>query len=392
MKKTIFLFLSQMNCGGQERFVSRLSEMISDIYKVYIVLNDNRVINFPIFGTVLNLDVGELPSSFLRRIAETLKRFARLRKAINQYLPIACFSFGEGSNLINVLSKKRGTRVLTSIRGYASAERMAKSYLSRILYPHSDKIVCVSKGIEARIHHDLPKLKKKTVVLYNAYDCERVQALSKNNLPAICDLSGPKLVSVGTLRPEKGYWHLIKAVWVLKHSFPKIHLSIVGRNYKENGSRLQELIDQLNLQQNVTLEGYSNNPYAFIAYSDVYVLSSVREGFPNALVEAMACRRPVVAADCLTGPREILSHLPYDTEATKIEFADYGILVPRLCIEEDYSATILPEEKVLAQAINLLLENTDLQKEYGERAYSRALEFSYETCRSKVIDLLEGNN
>jgi len=46
----------------------------------------------------------------------------------------------------------------------------------------------------------------------------------------------------------------------------------------------------------------------------------------------------------------------------------------------------------LAQAINLLLENTDLQKEYGERAYSRALEFSYETCRSKVIDLLEGNN
>ena len=392
MKKAVFLFLSKMDFGGQERFVSRLSEMLCEVYEVYVVLFDDTEINYPIYGNVLNLDAGELTPSITKKIVKTIKRCSRLRKFLSQYRPISCFSFGKGPNLINLLSKKSGTQVLTSIRGYATAERMAKDRLDRILYPRSDRIVCVSKGIETRIRQDFPHLQGKITLLYNAYNCEQIQTLAKKAFSAnLCEIRGPKLVSVGTLRPEKGYWHLIKAVFLLKRTYPAIHLFIVGSDYMQNGAHLQELIERLDLADNVTLEGWNANPYGVIANSDVYVLSSVREGFPNALVEAMACGKPVVAADCLTGPREILSNLPYDTVATGIEQAEYGILVPCLSMEEDYSVKILSEEKTLAKAIDLLLRNPILQKEYGDKALNRAMEFSYAACRNNVISLLEGN-
>lgn len=390
MKKSIFLFLSQMGFGGQERFVSRLSEMLSDYYDVYVLLLDARVINYSITGTVIDLKVNDFSQSFFRKATATIRRCVRLHRLIKQYQPYVCISFGTGANLINILCKQRGTKVFASIRGYATAERMVKRPLDRLLYPRSDKIICVSRGIEATLRKGLPILSNKLEVLYNGYDCAQIYTASQQFCPkSIERIEGPKLVSIGTLRTEKGYWHLIKAVWILKKSYPNIHLSIVGEDSDLYSVRLKELISLLELQDNVVLEGWNSNPYVFTANSDVYVLSSVREGFPNALVEAMACGKPVVAADCLTGPREILSELPYETQAYKIEQAEYGILVPRLSIEEDYTHKIPLEDEILAEAINLLLKDPDLRRKYAEKAMRRAGEFSYAVCTKQLIKIME---
>lgn len=393
MKQAVFLFLAQMDFGGQERFVSRLSEILQPEYDVYIVLFNASVINYPISGEVLDIGQRNLSKTPLKKAIQVLGRCIRLRRFLKQYRPIACLSFGMGANYINLIVKHHGTKVLPSIRGYATAERMVKSSMSRMLYPRADKIICVSEGILLKLKCDFPSFADKLCVLYNAYDCDQIYKMSQQEVLGCCTaVNNPRLVSVGTLRPEKGYWHLIKAVWLLKKEYPNIHLSIVGEDYQKNGANLAALIDKLHLKDNVTLEGWSSNPYTYIAQSDLYVLSSVREGFPNALVEAMACGKPVIAADCLTGPREILSELHFEAKASNIELAGYGILVPALCIEEDYSETVLHEEELLAEAIDMLLKDPSLRRKYGELAARRALEFSYDACRRNVIRLIKGEN
>lgn len=393
MKANIFLFLSSMNRGGQERFVSRLSEMLYEQYEVFVVLLNGRTINYPIYGTILDMRLDESNMSSLRnKVQHVVVRCRNLHRFLVKYHPIACMSFGMGPNLINLLCKCHGTRVLPSIRGYATAERMVKNRIIRFLFRRADQVVCVSKGIERFLQEKIPEIASKTVVLYNGYDCQLIASQAKTEIPVpFISAGSPKIVSIGTYRPEKGYWHLIKAIFLLKKKYPNIHLTIVGPDYQDNGTNLSALVKQLGMQEHVSFEGFCSNPHTFTAHADVYVLSSVREGFPNALVEAMACGTPVVAADCLTGPREILSEKPFETVATEIEQAEYGILTPPLTREEDYSLTIFPEEETLAQAIELYLKDPTLRQKYAIRAEKRAQEFSYQVCAQHTIRILEGD-
>ncbi len=393
MKKAVFLFLPVMDFGGQETFVSRLSAMLCEKYEVYVVLLNGEVINYPVFGTILDMNIKtQYTSSYIQKIKGTLIRCHHLRRFLRQYQPIACVSFGLGPNLISLLCKEKGIRMLPSIRGYATAERIVKNRLFRLLFRRADKVICVSHGIEALLREKIPAIAEKTEVLYNGYDCAQISSHAHEELPeGYDDGKMPKLVSVGACRPEKGYWHLIKAVSLLRKDYPDIQLTIVGADYQDNKASLQALTRRLGLEDTVRFADFCSNPHAYTAHADVYVLSSVREGFPNALAEAMACGVPVVAADCPTGPREILSKKSYETVAAEIEQAEYGILVPRLTQTPDYSTKILPEEEVLAQAIDCYLKDPELRAAYGAKAAARAQEFSYDVCAQRFSAILEGS-
>ena len=387
MKDRIFLFVPQMGYGGQERFVSRLSSIISRDFQVYIVLLDNRIINFPLSGTILNINSPVLPTNLGKKICEEIKRCRRFLKYLWIYKPKACISFGEAANLINLICKKHGTAVYTSIRGYVSAEHIRSSKIRQLLYRRSNRIICVSQGIKSFLEK-IPCLSGKLSVLYNAYNCEEIYKYSQEPIEKQIGIANPKLVSVGTLRKEKGYWHLLKAVAKLKDKYPTIQLSIVGEDNPPNLNKLQQLVNELGLSVNVTFEGWNENPYKFISQADLYILSSVREGFPNALVEGMACKRAVIANDCLTGPKEILCKDFDSCTIEGIQFVDYGVLVERMDECEDYSTQITEDDNHLAQAIDYLLSNAELRESYENKAFQRAMEFSYEACRKNFLELL----
>jgi glycosyltransferase involved in cell wall biosynthesis len=69
---------------------------------------------------------------------------------------------------------------------------------------------------------------------------------------------------------------------------------------------LEALIEELGLEQDVSLPGFVANPYAYMARASLFVLSSRWEGLPTVLIEALCCGTPVVSTDCPSGPREIL--------------------------------------------------------------------------------------
>src|SRR5439155_13274103 len=102
------------------------------------------------------------------------------------------------------------------------------------------------------------------------------------------------------------FTYLLDAVRDLVHvgGVRQVHLTILGNGPLE--SELQAFINQHQLQPHVTLAGFRANPLAYFSHANLFCLSSLYEGMPNALVEAMVCRVPVLSTDCPSGPREVL--------------------------------------------------------------------------------------
>ena len=115
----------------------------------------------------------------------------------------------------------------------------------------------------------------------------------------------PIVLSVGRLTMQKNYTTLIKAFALVKKEVDA-RLVILGDG--EERKKLELLVNELGINDSVSMPGFVDNPYAYMSRADVFVLPSLWEGFPNVLVEAMACNTPVIATDCPGGSAEILDN------------------------------------------------------------------------------------
>jgi glycosyltransferase involved in cell wall biosynthesis len=115
---------------------------------------------------------------------------------------------------------------------------------------------------------------------------------------------------------------------------------------------LERLTVKLGLADKISFPGFQKNPYPFLFNADIFVLSSRYEGLPMAILEAMACGLPVVAADCKSGPREILQN------------GKCGLLVP------------VEDEAALAEGILKLLRDHALREKFATSGKERAMDFS----------------
>ena len=115
--------------------------------------------------------------------------------------------------------------------------------------------------------------------------------------------AAPLIIGVGSLIGLKDFPTLIRAFAQLR-SQRECHLVILGEGLDR--PRLERLVRELRLETDVTLPGFVRNPFAWMSRAAVFVSSSVTEGCPNALMQALACGAPVVSTDCPGGSGEIL--------------------------------------------------------------------------------------
>lgn len=393
-EKCIFLIVPAMYSGGQERVVSRWTTILKDIYEIKVVLFDETVMDYPLACDYYCLD---LPSkkkrSLLGKIAAVLKRARKVRKLFRKDKPYAAVSFGHGANWVNVIACLGICKSIVSIRGYDSLNRIKtkKGLADRFLIRRADKILCVSKVMADELAGWIPDRKNKIQVLYNAYDLNEIEGLARQQTEMDSWFAeNDVIITVGTLDPIKGYWHLIKAFSLLKKNYPNLKLLHVGPDYTDYQATLNKLIRESGHDADIRFLGYQDNPYRYIAKSKLFVLSSITEGFPNAMVEAMACRVPVVAADCKTGPREILSKDYRIKTAVDVELTNYGVLVPPMNKDENYDPGIIEEcDQKLASGIALLLDDKKMAEDYAEKSRQRAAVFSYSTCREEIVKIIE---
>jgi glycosyltransferase involved in cell wall biosynthesis len=116
--------------------------------------------------------------------------------------------------------------------------------------------------------------------------------------------------SVGRLEPQKDFPNLLRAFALLRKK-QMARLVILGEGNLR--PQLEALVKELGIEEDVQLPGFNSNPYAFMKRASVFVLSSVLEGLPTVLIEAMALGTPVVSTDCKSGPKEILGSSGYGT-------------------------------------------------------------------------------
>ena len=146
---------------------------------------------------------------------------------------------------------------------------------------------------------------RKAHVIYNPAVSPDIDELAQLQLdhPWFSDGGPPVILGVGRLVPQKDFSTLIDAFRLIRVSRP-CRLVILGEGSLR--SELEARIAGLGLEDCVSLPGWVENPFAFMARSALFVLSSVYEGFGLVLVEALACGCPAVATDCPAGPSEIL--------------------------------------------------------------------------------------
>lgn len=182
--------------------------------------------------------------------------------------------------------------------------RWLKLPMLRRAYRTADQVVAVSEGtarLAAEFFH-LPPERIQTI--YNFVDVDRLGGACE--VPPDWDRERFHLVAAGRLHEAKGYPLLIRAVRdvVYQHGLRRVLLHILGVGPQE--AELKRIVDEYGLASHVRLEGFQPNPFSYLRASNLFVLSSIYEGLPNVLIEAMMVGTPVLSTDCPSGPREIL--------------------------------------------------------------------------------------
>lgn len=374
MNKNIIVLVPSLGIGGQERQAVLLAEQLCKDGKCKIVVFFKASPCFTTEVDVLDLNCpphqsifGKIYQQFRRAV-----RLIRLRKREGIDLVI---SFGDTANLTNILSRGQG-KCVVSLRTSWAAEY---STIKEFVYKRSDRILCQTEAMREILLNNFCDVERKSSVFYNIFDVEGImkKACEPCRLEHEKDL---KIITVGRLDKLKGYRHLIRAFSDVSRIYNKVKLFIVGEG--DEHSFLKELANHLGMEEKIIFTGVTTNPYKYMKNADIFVSSSCVEGFPNVLVEAMLCGLPVIATDCETGPREILSSTYQKANtATGIEYLDYGVLVPAF---QNDDMIEVKKEKMLAKAILELVENQDRRKHYSEMGKKRAYGFSVFNTTAKI--------
>jgi len=207
--------------------------------------------------------------------------------------------------------------VHSSYRTYRNFEKFyTGAYKKRVIenrYSKLDTIVFVSNDSKKEFGEIFGHFSSMRVI-YNLIDAEDVVAKSAVHLSEPFKNDVINIVALGVLLPVKGYDKLIRAAKLLKDDYVSFKIRILGNGDLEEELRAQ--IKELSLDDEVELMGFHYNPFPFLRHSDVFVMTSVSEGLPTALCEAMILGLPTVVTDC-SGCRELVDN------------GEFGIMVPQ---------------------------------------------------------------
>lgn len=361
----ITLVISQLGSGGAERVMSTMANYWAENGRdVTIVTLSTEAVDWcglQLHPSVkrVGLDLLSASKNISAAVRNNLKRIKRLRQELQRLRPDVAIAFGDATNVLTLMaSPGLGMSVIVSERIDPRHHPIGSVWtkLRSLLYPYADALV---------IQTDAVRDWAKMLVKENAIHIipNPIQpVVNGSKYPARCPGSGRTLVAVGRLDRQKGFDLLLRAYAICAKKHDAWSLVIVGEG--EERGVLEALAEELGLKDRVSLPGRVKEPAQILRGADLFVLASRYEGFPNALLEAMACGLAVISTDCASGPRAIIR-----------DGLD-GVLVP----PNDVDA--------LALAMDRLMANQAERQRLGARAVEVVERFSIQAIMKTWDDLV----
>lgn len=369
MRKRIVFVINSLAGGGAERVFSTIlsaSGPYRAAHDVAVVLLDreDQAYALPSEIPVRQLDCRHsLPRSIAGLAGATNREEADLAVSFLTRANVAAAFAMILRRRPFVISERVDTAAHLATGRFAWASRL----LVRLAYPRAAAVIAVSSGVADTLVREFGVDRQRIAVVFNPVDLERIARLAAE-LPAI-EMHADDCIAMGRLVPNKNFALTIEA---FARSGRKGRLVLIGTGPLH--AELRALGDRLGLGERLVMPGFIENPYALLSRAGLFFLSSNAEGFPNALVEAMAAGLPVIATDCRSGPSEVLAT---SLEGAKAAEGEGGLLVPANDVE------------AMSDAI-VRMADPDLCRRLVERGQRRVAEFSVDKAVAGYWRIIEG--
>lgn len=342
----IVLLVSSMHAGGAERVATTLVNAWAargDSVTLVPTYSSRGSCFYPVSDDVDMVWLADRAGTRKRGLMASWRRLRALRLLIRDKSPDVVVSFLTNVNIAAILAT-RGLRIplIVCERTHPAAGAAAGRgwrVLRRLLYPCADMVTVQARATVAALERQVPGLKRLGVIP-NPLPPELTDAPA---MPA-CGTGEPRkrLMAMGRLVAGKQFEPLADSFAALAPAYPDWDLWIWGEGPRR--AALESRIAALGLDHRIRLPGRTDTPWDELSHAQAFVLSSAAEGFPNALLEAMALGLPCVAFDCPSGPRDMTRD------------GQDALLVPA----GDFQA--------LSQALQRLLDDSALRTRLGARA------------------------
>ena len=227
-----------------------------------------------------------------------------LIKLIYKNKDFVVFAF-QANLYCTIICKLFGIKII--IRSNSSPSGWSKGIVKQLMYKYllklTDNIIVNSLDFQKEFKK---MFNVKSICIYNPLNKDEVILKSKKylNFPFFKNKNHQlNIINVARFTDQKDHMTLLKAVNLIKNKI-NFKLLIVGRGV--NKVKMINFINENGLHKKVKVINFQNNPYKYIAKSNLFILTSTFEGLPNVLLEAMALKKFIISSNCPTGPREIL--------------------------------------------------------------------------------------
>ena len=364
----VCILKESLTIGGNERSAANTSKILSKHHNVQVLLYDADNVQYNYGGELIDMCLPP-QKTLVGKIINTFLRDIKLRQFIKKEKIDILYTFTTIGN--RATRYKYNTAKIISARDFDKMQSNTKIFNNAL--SKSCGMICNSEYIKNYYLSKYPEHKDKVFTVYNVIDGEEIsgQAIEKTEKEYLDFIKNhTKIISVvGRFCKEKGFEFMLQAFAKASQN-TNLGLVMVGDgDYKEI---YKKVIERLGIKDKVYFTGFQNNPYKYMAKSDIFVLSSLSEGFPNVLAEAMSLGLPVIATNCYSGPAEILrDDGDYQAVTDSYKECDYGIITPRITQNDNQNAVF-----ELSKAIEYLTENEEISKKYSLLSKKRAEAFS----------------